>query len=633
MNPYFSKLLVACSAMALITSVSAQDAPETSECYGFEVLDYFQGQQTNGNDIADDRSDPEVVIGAPALDNSAGSFFSLGVGGFIDIGFDGVVMDEAGDDILVVETSFSGDLCGFGDDEFADIYLTQNGIDWVYYGEICRDQAIDIATPANEEDDALEFVVAIRIANSSNTPTFDGYDVDGVVAINGCQDFPDTQGCFGNDMLLYDKGTGNIAMNRQNPLQALGAPERNSSQGAMNFVSLGFGGTLIIGFEESAVAGPGVDDLEIVETTWGSPACLSYEERADLYVSQQVLEEGDDVEDVDDWVFVGQSCTNGASFDVYEATGGWEYFTMVKIVDASPVFGNRDGYDVDGIVALLGCAPVPELDLTPGDCNAVDVLEYNPTPSASNISVNRTNPEEALGAPEGDDTMNFVSLGFGGSLVLGFDGTAQIGDGYDLEVVETTFGNQTFASYAESAEIFVSKQILTAEDNVVDHTAFVSVGTALTNGGFFDLSSTGWSYFTLVKIVDNTPESAQFSNRDGFDVDGIVALKNDCRDEEPTPVLDGVQSTNVATRITLDTYPNPTTGPVIIEFTTDNTQRMSVEVIDLSGRVVGSVFNQDANGGQNYRVEFDTSRLTNGIYITKLTSETEVKTKKVIVAR
>ncbi len=440
------------------------------------------------------------------------------------------------------------------------------------------------------------------------------------------------EGCYGAEMLYYNKGTGNVALNRQNPLQALGEPQRNSTQGAMNFVSLGFGGTLIIGFEESAIAGPGVDDLEIVETTWNNKTCTSYEERADLYVSQTQLMPGDDVLAVTDWVYVGQSCTNGASFDVYDATGGWEYFTMVKIVDASPVFGNRDGYDVDGIEALLGCAPRPEFVPEPGDCSAQEVLEYNPE---GDLPENRTDETKVIGAPDRGDNLNFATLGFGGSIIIGFDGAAMTGDGDDLEVVETSFGNPSCASYEERADIYVSQQLVN-DASEIDHSLFVLVGQSCTNGAFVDLANTpataGWTYFRLVKLVDVTPESAQLSNRDGFDVDGFVALQNDCR-EVPTVDLEAVQGQNTATRISMDAFPNPTAGPVVIEFTTGIEQRVTVEVIDLNGRTIETLFNQSANADQNYRIDFSTSNLPNGIYLTKMTTDSEVMVKKVMVTR
>lgn len=441
------------------------------------------------------------------------------------------------------------------------------------------------------------------------------------------------EGCYGHEMLYYNVGTGNVALNRQNPLQALGAPERNSNNGAMNFVSLGFGGTLIIGFEEAAIALPVVHDLEIVETTWNNKTCTSYEERADLYVSQTQLMPGDDVLAVTDWVLVGQSCTNGASFDVYGPTGGWEYFTMVKIVDASPVIGNRDGYDVDGIVALLGCEPAPEFVPEPGDCYGAEILDYNPE---GNIPASRTDELKVLGQPERNNTINFATLGFGGNVIIGFDGAAMTGAGDDLEIVETSFGNPSCESYEERADVYVSQQLVN-DASEIDHSLFELVGQSCTNGAFIDLANTpataSWTYFTLVKLVDVTPESAQLSNRDGFDVDGIVALQNACREVELPVALEAVQGSFTSASNTLNTYPNPATGPVTIEFTTGVEQRVTLEVIDLNGRVIETLFNQNANAEQNYRIDFSTSNLPNGIYLTKMTTDTDVMVKKVMVTR
>jgi hypothetical protein len=433
------------------------EEPEPVElCYGFETLNFFQGPKTNGQPVASDRSNPLLALGAPQLDNSAGSFFSLGVGGFIEIGFEGVVFDLPGNDILVVETSFSGNNCGFGDDEFADIELSLDGINWVFHSTICRNEEIDIAVTG------LPYVAAIRISNSADTNT-------------------------------------------------------------------------------------------------------------------------------------------------------------------------PDGYDVDGVVALQGCGDAPEVVIEPGDCVASEVLEYNPV---GNIAADRTNAENALGTPERDNTINFATLGFGGSLIIGFDGAAAALPGVDdLEVVETTFGNQNCQSFEERADVYVSQQVV-ADASEIDHSLFVLVGQSCTNGAFFDVhAATGFDYFTLVKIVDVTPEAAQLTNRDGYDVDGIVALNNACfGDDEP-----GDQAPAPATAqnqtITLTAYPNPSTGPVGINFNSGKEQAITVEVLDLSGRVVATLYRQVANAGQDYRLDFDGSALPNGLYITKLSSEEGVKIHKILIAR
>lgn len=426
--------------------------------------------------------------------------------------------------------------------------------------------------------------------------------------------------CYGTDVLVYEPGTGNIAAVRTDPTQALGAPQRDNSNGALNFVSLGFGGTLIIGLDESGLALPDVDDLEVVETTWNNKTCQSYEERADVYVSQQAVTDPSEIDDAQ-FVYVGQSCTNGASFDVYAETG-FTYFNLVKIVDASPVVGNRDGYDVDGIVTLNGCQP--QISTIPGDCYATEVLEYveGIQSNGNALSADRTNPEKALGAPARADVNEFVTLGYGGSVTFGFDGIVPNLAGDDIEVVETSFGNPIGCeTYPEFADVYVS----------MDGENYLFAKTVCKSDGFVDISDAGpLPFVTHVKIVNNDELS---TTGDSYDLDGVVALHN-CDEEGSIQegVIAGTPGNNQG-GISLDTYPNPSPGPINIEFTTDKEQHITLEVLDMSGRTVKAMFSQVANAGQVYRLDFNGSNLPNGMYITKLTSDSDISVKKVMIAR
>jgi len=352
-------------------------------CYPSEWLAFDQGLKTNGEPIGDDRSDPTRALGEPDANNEAGGFVSLGVGGSITLGFPGNANDGPGDDIFIYETSFSGDNCSGGGDERADIELSQDGINWVSAGTICRDGSVDIA-----DYPGLDFVTAIRITNSASTNTPDGYDVDGVVAIYGCgpNDFEIPDGnCYGSQALVYEP-QGSIPSNRMDKFQALGEPERDNS---INFVALGFGGSITIGFDGAAPALAGVDDLEVVETTFGNKTCDSFEERADVYVSQQLVSDASEIDD-DLFVYVGESCTNGAFFDVFAETG-FDSFTMVKIVDVTPEdaqLPGRDGYDVDGVVAIHNCVDVPsgQLQLQASNPEVVMTTYPNPTDGQSNVT-------------------------------------------------------------------------------------------------------------------------------------------------------------------------------------------------------------------------------------------------------
>ncbi|MFN2422522.1 MAG: T9SS type A sorting domain-containing protein [Cryomorphaceae bacterium] len=443
---------------------------------------------------------------------------------------------------------------------------------------------------------------------------------------SGCSTFtpdPSIQNeCYGFEALVYEPGTGNIPAIRMDATESLGAPERDNTNGALNFVSLGFGGTLIIGLEEPGIALPGVNDLEVVETTWNNKTCQNYEERADVYVSQQMVSDASEIDDAQ-FVYVGQSCTNGAEFDVFEETG-FTYFNLVKIVDASPVVGNRDGYDVDGIVTLNGCETLTfEI---PGDCYATEVVEYiEGTQLNGNALFNdRIDPEKALGAPARTDVNEFVTLGYGGSVTFTFSGIVPNLSGDDIEVVETSFGNAIGCeTYPEYADVYVSN------DGVDFHFA----KTVCKSDPFVDISDAGpFPFITHVQIVNNDELSTTF---DSYDLDGVVALHN-CSEEELSDegVIGGTPG-NDQVQINLEVYPNPSNGngPINVEFVSDKEQLLTVEVIDMSGRTVQGLFNQVANAGQLYRLDFNGSSLPNGVYITKLTSNSEMTIKKVMIAR
>lgn len=154
--------------------------PSIEGCFGSEILEFEQGLQTNGNPVADNRSDATAALGEPDRSNAPGGFVSLGVDGYITIGFAGTINDAPGNDIRVWETSYGGDVCGEGYDEHADIELSSDGVNFVSAGSLCLDGEIDMA------DFGLTSVTAIRITNSAATTSLDGFDVDGVEAINGC---------------------------------------------------------------------------------------------------------------------------------------------------------------------------------------------------------------------------------------------------------------------------------------------------------------------------------------------------------------------------------------------------------------------------------------------------------------
>ncbi|MEM9053403.1 MAG: T9SS type A sorting domain-containing protein [Bacteroidota bacterium] len=83
----------------------------------------------------------------------------------------------------------------------------------------------------------------------------------------------------------------------------------------------------------------------------------------------------------------------------------------------------------------------------------------------------------------------------------------------------------------------------------------------------------------------------------------------------------------------IEVSPNPTEGQSFATFSVAEEGQVTLEVYDLSGRMVGAIFNGVAQPNNDYRFEFDGSSLPNGIYIYRLTTDRDVQTEKVIISR
>ena len=133
-----------------------------------------------------------------------------------------------------------------------------------------------------------------------------------------------------------------VPSDRSNPSKALGEAERNDT---LNFVSLGLGinGEIVLEFDNLILNGEG-GDIEIVETSFGSPSCSSYPERARVFVSQDAVV----------WDDLGDICLDAfLDLDAGSLQLPWaKYVKLVDITDAGSFNNEADGYDLDGIRAI-----------------------------------------------------------------------------------------------------------------------------------------------------------------------------------------------------------------------------------------------------------------------------------------
>jgi len=155
-------------------------------------------------------------------------------------------------------------------------------------------------------------------------------------------------------------------------------------------------------------------------------------------------------------------------------------------------------------------------------CNSIyaeEVVSFRQgkTNTGAVITDARSNPDLALRAPQDDQTMNFVSLGFGGEITLKFCKAIKNGPGKDVKVVETTWGGTfTCEKNPEKIRVFASQ----------DGCRFVYIGEGCQDAEFELGSSLPWIQY--IRLIDVSPlTGSTFAGQtvgDAFDVDGLVAL-------------------------------------------------------------------------------------------------------------
>ena len=173
-------------AMLSLVSPAFANTPDGLGPWADTVEDHTQMLKKNGDPVAGDRSDPLETLGEAESTGSdydnpvvGGSFFSLGFGGWIELGFENAIIDGEGNDFQIYEITGGSNY----PDELVDIEISDDGIDWWLAAEdVQRDALIDL------EGTPFECIHYVRVTDVSNPDIFggnaDGYDVDAAKALN-----------------------------------------------------------------------------------------------------------------------------------------------------------------------------------------------------------------------------------------------------------------------------------------------------------------------------------------------------------------------------------------------------------------------------------------------------------------
>jgi len=163
-------------------------------CYPTSVV-YVEGLKSNDDPLDEARTDETKSLNAPERVDQL-VFTTLGYGGSLTFEFSGLIPNEDGDDIEVVETSFNNPGCG-SFPEFADVSVSVDGNTYYFVGTVCKGQPfVDISNAVDIDGEPVSLGCAsfVRVANNDEmSTTEDGFDVDGIVALHNCNGQPATQ--------------------------------------------------------------------------------------------------------------------------------------------------------------------------------------------------------------------------------------------------------------------------------------------------------------------------------------------------------------------------------------------------------------------------------------------------------
>jgi hypothetical protein len=284
-------------------------------------------------------------------------------------------------------------------------------------------------------------------------------------------------------------------------------------------------------------------------------------------------------------------------------------------------------------------------DETDNSCYATRVVSFTQGPRADSrgvIDPHRSIPLRALGAPQEDKHHSFVSLGFGGELVLEL-GTNLYDDGStdaDLMVVETTWGWAHRPCYDGKGAGTLETMMLHVSANGEE---WVQVPGNFCRNVKVDISPVVGEgegmlpYVRYIKITD-TSNPADFNRSgNGYDVDGIIICRELFEDMPTNSRIAGkgfdpnffyeALEDEEALPEPLSYYPNPVKDVLTIRTGDFADESLQVEVYSLAGVLLYKAEHSAETGTGELQV--DLQQLRQGVYVLRLQGEHQQQTLKI----
>ena len=299
---------------------------------------------------------------------------------------------------------------------------------------------------------------------------------------------------------------------------------------------------------------------------------------------------------------------NSSSFWKYDSQG--EEVAELEAIHNGEPFPLVDG---DMAAGCFSASPFSEQASCYATALSGQLYQEGTMANGSMLPANRTDPIKALYEPEMDNSENFVSLGYGGSITLKLDQPILDYPGDDLFISETSFGDPSCGAYPEYADVEIS----------MDGSSWCHIATICMDDSI-DIGESDLYYVRYVRISNND-ELTQ--TPDGYDLDGIAIINGDCGD-----ALNGIAEQETSTEkaiiepeeASLKSFPNPSSGWANVSFKLPVDTRVNIDLFSLSGERVMELYSGYSNAGEASTLDFNAANLSEGVYVLRLTTASGV---------
>jgi Tol biopolymer transport system component len=87
-----------------------------------------------------------------------------------------------------------------------------------------------------------------------------------------------------------------------------------------------------------------------------------------------------------------------------------------------------------------------------------------------------------------------------------------------------------------------------------------------------------------------------------------------------------------ATNFNMTAFPNPFKDHTMIIFSVEQDAYTTIELYDLSGKLVQRLFNAEAQAGMQYAINVDGSEWNSGVYLCRITSNNQIEHVRLVLA-